>query len=498
MNNIFYPFSLRAKLLFIFLLLLLATIGSLTLIYSRSERELLDKVSEDIKDITKAINISVEELTYKGEGTDRLKTYVEALNQKGIQEITILNDTSEVIASSDPKKIGTKEKLKKKVTAKTAKKDIMIMARLGEQDLTEDQRTYNVIMPVHIKGENIGYILISLVLDDYRLFHRKNFFKRVLSTLFAFCIGIIISMIIAKKYTEPIKDIACASRRIAEGDLQQIEAGDRRDEIGVLIKSFNEMVLKLKEQKELEDKLKKSEQLSLIGQLSSGIAHDIRNPLNFLSLSIGHIRERIMEEDIHEKDELLSLLENLRSEINRMKEQIHNFLFLGKPISLDMEWVSPCSLLDEAISMLKGKIADDISITSSFSDNQKCIYCDREFMRICLINLIINAIEAMDGKKDAIAVEFGNEDALSYISVIDKGVGIDEKDREKIFEPYYSTKRHGCGLGLTITKKIISEHGGTITVESSKGKGTKVTIRLPYHDQTGCQNGQNGLIRNID
>jgi len=479
MKTLLPPFSLRAKLLFIFLLLLVITIGSLTIIYSRSERELLEKVSEDIKDITKAINISVEELTYRGEGTDRLKSYVEALRKKGIQEITILNDTSEVIASSDPAKIGTKTDLGKKGKAK---KDFMIMARLGEQDTKGDQRISNVIMPVHIKGENIGYILISLVLDDYTLFQRKNLLKRVLSTLFAFCIGIIISMIIATKYTEPIKRIALASKRIAEGDLTEIEEGGRRDEVGVLVRGFNEMVQKLKEQKELEEKLKKSEQFSLIGQLSSGIAHDIRNPLNFLSLSIGHIRERIEEEDIQDKEALLTLLENLRGEIHRMKELIHNFLFLGKPITLDKEWTAPESLLEEALCILREKMGKGIGIKASYSNDKKSLYCDREFMRICLINLLLNAIEAIEGDTGEIRVEFGNEDALSYISVSDTGVGIDEKDREVIFEPYFSTKRHGCGIGLTITKRIINEHGGTITVQSTKGKGTTVTLRVPCHE----------------
>jgi signal transduction histidine kinase len=103
-------------------------------------------------------------------------------------------------------------------------------------------------------------------------------------------------------------------------------------------------------------------------------------------------------------------------------------------------------------------------------------------MRICLINLLLNAIEAIEGEAGEIRVEFGNEDAFSYISVSDTGVGIEEKDREVIFEPYFSTKRHGCGIGLTITKRIINEHGGTISVQSAKGKGTTITLRVPCHE----------------
>jgi len=268
-KDIFRSLSLRTQLLLFLLFLLVISISSLTIIYSRTEDMIIDKVTENIDDITKAIQISVEELTYQGTSTERLKGYVDMLNKKGIKEISILSDSSEVIASSDPKKIGTKEKISEKRVSK--KKDLMITARLGEDSKKDTQRLYNIIMPVAIKGQNIGYIHINMVLDDYKLLQGKNHLKRILSTLFVFSIGIIFSLIIAEKYTEP-----------AGGELVKIKnRGHRKDEIGVLIQSFNDMVDKLGERQELEEKLKKTEQLSMIGQLSSGIAHEIRNPLNF-------------------------------------------------------------------------------------------------------------------------------------------------------------------------------------------------------------------------
>ena len=127
------------------------------------------------------------------------------------------------------------------------------------------------------------------------------------------------------------------------------------------------MVDKLAERMELEEKLKKTEQLSMIGQLSSGIAHEIRNPLNFLSLSIGHIKEAIGGEKIENKKDLLALLDNLLKEIYRINELIHNFLFLGKQITLHREWVSPQSLVHEALSLIKDKVPDGIKITTALS-----------------------------------------------------------------------------------------------------------------------------------
>ncbi len=479
-KDIFRSLSLRTQLLLFLLFLLVISISSLTIIYSRTEDMVIDKVTENIDDITKAIQISVEELTYQGSSTERLKSYVDMLNKKGIKEISILSDSSEVIASSDPKKIGTKEKISEKRVSR--KKDLMITARLGEESKKEMQRLYNIIMPVSIKGQNIGYIHINMVLDDYKLLQEKNHLKRILCTLFAFGIGIIFSLLIADKYTEPIKKIAQASKRIAEGELVKIrDRGSRKDEIGVLIRSFNNMVDKLGERKELEEKLKKTEQLSMIGQLSSGIAHEIRNPLNFLSLSVGHIKERILDENINDKDELIKLLDDVTKEIYRVNELIHNFLFLGKPITLNKEHVSPDVLLGEVLFILKDKVRKGINILPACKENDNPIYCDREYMRLCLINLILNAIQAIEDK-GTVRVECGREDSYTYISVIDDGGGIGPEELDKIFEPYYSTKKLGIGLGLTVTKRFVEEHGGVISIKSRIGEGTTITVKVPYHE----------------
>jgi signal transduction histidine kinase len=478
-KRIFRSLSLRTQLLLILLFLLLVSIGSLTVIYSRSEQQILNRMTDNIDDITRAIQISVEELTYRGDSTERLKRYVDELNKKGIKEISILNDTSEIIASSNPQKIGVKEKIGEKKGGK--KKGLMITAHLGDDTLTDTQKMYNVIMPVSIKGQNIGYIHINMALDDYRLIRNRTHMKRIFSMVFAFTIGIIVCLIIAEKYTDPIKKIAVASREIAGGELVKIEDSNRGDEIGVLIKSFNEMVDKLGERMELEEKLKKTEQFSMIGQLSAGIAHEIRNPLNFLSLSIGHIKETIGDEKIKNKEEVLELLDSLLKEIYKVNELIHNFLFLGKPITLRREWVSPQSLINEALSLVKDKVRDGIEITTLCNAGGERMYCDREYTRICIINLIINAIQAIHDE-GRIRIECGHDNSFSYISVADTGKGINEDEISKVFEPYYSTKQFGIGLGLAITKRFVEEQGGIIAIESEIGKGTTMIIRMPVHE----------------
>ncbi|MGD0236891.1 MAG: HAMP domain-containing sensor histidine kinase [Syntrophorhabdales bacterium] len=483
LKGFFRSLSLRTQLLLILLFLLLTSIGSLTIIYTKSEEKILEKVTDNIDDITKAIQISVEELTYRGDSTQRLKTYVDTLNKKGIREISILSDASEVIASSDPRKIGTVQQPPKKITIdKTGrKKDLMITARLGEETgKKEGQRLYSVIMPVSIKGQRMGYVHVSMVLDDYKYLQQRNHLKRILSTIFAFSIGTIICLIFAEKYTDPIKRIATAAKKIAGGELVKIRDTGRGDEIGVMVKSFNEMVDKLSERKELEEKLKKTEQLSMIGQLASGIAHEVRNPLNFLSLSIGHIKDRVTEENIAGREDITALLDNLKKEIYRVNELINNFLFVGKPIVLNRTWVAPEALVSDALAMVKDKVRDEIELTTICKDGGQ-LYCDVEYMRICVINLLLNSIQAIEGT-GTILVECGNDGGFSYISVTDNGKGVAQEEAGKIFEPYYSTKKYGIGLGLTITKRLVEEHGGTISMESSAGQRTVITIKVPRHE----------------
>jgi signal transduction histidine kinase len=478
-KDLFRSFSLRTQLLLILLFLLVMSISSLTIIYSRSEEMLLNKLADNIDDLTAAIRISVEELSARGDSTQRLKSYVAMLKRKGIQEISIISDQSQVIASSNPKKIGTAADNPKKIEAMnkvSRKKDLMITAKLGEP-VKPEQRLYNVIMPVSIKGQNLGYIHISMALDDFNFLQKRNHLKRILSTLFAFSIGIIICIIFADKYTEPIKKIANASRKIAEGELVKIRDTGRADEIGVLVRSYNEMVDKLNERKELEEKLKHTEQLSMIGHLASGIAHEVRNPLNFMSLSVGHIKERLAEENVEGCEDLNGLLDDLKKEVYRVNELINNFLFVGKPIVLSREWTSYDSLMHDVFYVIKDKIRDGVEVKATMKDEAP-IFCDREYMRMCLINLVLNSIQAIDDKGNVV-IEFGRDNGFSCISVTDDGRGISKDDVEKIFEPYYSTKKLGIGLGLTITKRLIDEHGGTISMESTMGEKTVITIKVP-------------------
>jgi nitrogen fixation/metabolism regulation signal transduction histidine kinase len=181
--------------------------------------------------------------------------------------------------------------------------------------------------------------------------------KRIISTLMVFGLGIGLAMLLSWRYTKPIHNVVSAANRIAAGDLEQTLVTDSKDEIGELTQSFNFMVQKLREQRQMEEKLREAEHLSGIGQLSRSIAHEIRNPLNFISLSIGYIKEKFSPGNIDEK--FHSLISNIKQ--NSAAEQTReNFLITGNRQTQSQK--ADSKLLKEIIEIICKSRAEKINI----------------------------------------------------------------------------------------------------------------------------------------
>src|SRR4030042_457298 len=329
LRNFFLGLSLNKKLIFMMIFLSLILVSVLLFLYSQSERALLKELEKQTAELTRAIQVGVEEVTGTG-STDqmRLYNYLKELNAKGVKEISIISNTDEIIASTNPLKVGEQVSPKKK--------ERIIKAELGEP-VSEEGKVYNVILPVVAGNEHYGYIHLKINAEDFSEILASNAIKRIVATSLVFGLGIILAVFLSLMYTKPIHNVVNAARNVAAGDLHPELHTDRKDEIGELTHTFNYMVQKLREERALEEKLREAEHLSGIAQLAKGIAHEIRNPLNFISLSIDHLREKFSPCENAEKEQFESLVTSIKHEIQRLNKLVGDFLDYGKSLRLNRQ-----------------------------------------------------------------------------------------------------------------------------------------------------------------
>jgi signal transduction histidine kinase len=469
-KNYFLNLSLNKKLIGMMLFLSFILVSVLLFLYSQSEKALLTELEKQTADLSKAIQVGVEEVTSSGSTDEkRLQNYLRTLNAKGVKEISIISNSDEIIASTNPMKVGEEVSLKKK--------EHIIKAELGEP-VSKEGKVYNVILPVVAGNEHYGYIHLTINAEDFSEILKSNIIKRIVATSLVFGLGIVIAVFLSWMYTRPIYNVVNAARSVAAGDLTSNLTTDRKDEIGELTQSFNFMVQKLREERALEEKLHEAEHLSGIAQLARGIAHEIRNPLNFISLSIDHLREKYAPLENVEKEKFESFIASIKHEIQRLNKLVGDFLDYGKPPKLSLQAVDVGSLIDEVIALVWARAEKDgIKIYRQYGELPK-LYLDPELIKSCILNVILNAFQAMPAGGD-LTVSTNASDSRASVVIEDTGTGVSKENMPKLFEPFFSTKTTGLGLGLAMTKRVVEEHGGKVDFQSIEGKGSTVTISLP-------------------
>jgi Amt family ammonium transporter len=235
---------------------------------------------------------------------------------------------------------------------------------------------------------------------------------------------------------------------------------------------------------ETQRQLFQSEKLAALGKLSAGIAHEIRNPLTSIKILIHSLVDERATDASREKD--LAVIE---AEIERVNKIIRQFLDFARPRPPSLEPMDVRTILEETLALLVYEMdAQKISLGRSYASDIPPVPMDREQMKQVFLNLLLNAIQAMERggnlhvalRRKAAPSEDGGR-AVAEIAIQDTGPGIAEDIRKKIFEPFFSTKEEGIGLGLPIAQRIVEEHGGEVRVHSSPGQGTTFTVILPIH-----------------
>lgn len=268
----------------------------------------------------------------------------------------------------------------------------------------------------------------------------------------------IFSLLISKSISKPIVALQNTSRQISQGhhSLKADETGN--DEMAELGKAFNQMVTSVM----------KAERFSTLGEMSARLAHDIRNPLSVIKLNISLLQNQIQKSD---DEKFLKRMDAINRSMKRIEHQIDDVLGYVNITPLRLANVSVLEILSEAVKTTP--IQEGITVILPKNDLK--ITCDEKKLTVVFSNLILNAVQAV-GESGTITINLRNEMGRVLVEITDTGPGIAEENMEKIFEPLFTTKQTGTGLGLVTCKNIVRQHHGMIHV---KNNPTTFTVVLP-------------------
>jgi two-component system nitrogen regulation sensor histidine kinase NtrY len=294
-------------------------------------------------------------------------------------------------------------------------------------------------------------------------------------------VAVLASLWFAARVTRPVVSLAEAARRVAAGDLNTKVEVESRDELGELAASFNRMTEDLVQQK---DRTLQAERVAAWRELARRLAHELKNPLFPLQVTVENLMRakqkspEVFEEVFHEgTTTLLAEINNLKAIIGRFSE----FSKMPQPQR------RPTQVNDVVLSVLRVFHAqlqeeNQISVRTELADALPEISADPDLLHRALQNLVLNAIDAMP-QGGELTIRTGTLGDRIELSVSDTGSGLTQEECGRLFTPYYTTKQHGTGLGLAIVQSVVSDHGGKISVESTKEKGTTFRIELPRDPQ---------------
>jgi nitrogen fixation/metabolism regulation signal transduction histidine kinase len=273
----------------------------------------------------------------------------------------------------------------------------------------------------------------------------------------------------------PIHKLLAGTREAGLGNLDFAIEYRRRDEMKTLIDGFNAMIKNLQDhQRELADLGKKA----AWAEMARKVAHEIKNPLTPIQLSAEHLL-RVYEDKRGDFGQALKeSISYIIGEVENLRRIAQEFLEISKEAVLHKETFDFDALVRETVEPYKNVLTERIQFRETFEGADFRIEGDRPKLKIALRNLLTNAIEAIRGRGE-IRVRLTAQPGWLVLRIDDTGTGIEKDILDRIFEPYFSTKDVGTGLGLPIARKIVEDHRGSIEISSEPGQGTKITIRLP-------------------
>lgn len=486
--------TFRGRLLLIFAFLILATLGVQYYLnlYMQAENDRRRELHDNA--LLAGLRLGVSGISSGEYMTDMIavpgQTYLDQESRERISDVIIVNNFWQVTDSLDSERLPVQgpdgESQYKKLSELTELPPLTKGTFVGDDIQNFPNRPAQGSQPpdeeahaIPVQTSDGRYYVMVLLRNEKDAAMRAA--QPLLATLGILLISTLVTIMLVWRFTRPIANLSLAAREIAAGNLS-VRVPDRgsHDEMGRLARNFNEMTAELEKTRELEAQLQQAEKSAVIGRLGSAIAHEIRNPLNYLNLTLDHLRAKFAPEEPDRRATFIKLTSQLKDEVARINQQISDFLNYSRPATVNLRPIDARAVIEDSLRIVEAQAAENnIKIGVVEHEAVPQIMGDPEFLRSVFNNLFINAIQAMGGSGGNLAVKITPANGNVAIEVSDTGIGIPSENLVKVFEPYFSTKETGTGLGLAIVQKIVDLHNGTIDVESTEGEGTKFTVRLP-------------------
>jgi signal transduction histidine kinase len=421
-----------------------------------------------------ALNAELEILI---ENKEELKMLAEnLLQERDVQSVTIMNDSKQILV--DISKPGQLKKEYKETMS-------LYVAKTREEIISDD---FAFSLQNDVQGqlkesaeEVIGFIEVVFskkgIIDTINTM-RENM---LLSAIGATIIGCIVALYFSRSIVKPIRRLASATTRIARGDWEAKLPIDSWDEVGRLTDSFNKMSASLIEKRsELEEtyaELSKQERMAEIGNFSMMIAHELKNPLGIIKGSVDIIAKEGVKAQVSR-----TMMEYIQDEVKRLNRLVEDFLSFARPNPAHKSFVDINQVINRIVTLIplpefKEK---DITLSVKLAQGIPEVNVDEHQIYQALVNIFNNAIQAIS-QQGEITIKTEQRQNGILIAVVDTGAGISDEEKEKVFEPFFTKKQSGTGLGLAVVKKIIDNHKGTITITDRKGGGTVFSLWLPVN-----------------
>ncbi len=328
---------------------------------------------------------------------------------------------------------------------------------------------------------NRGYSIIkeNEGIENFSQLVRKLRYQVLMVFGFLIIIGIVLSLIIARGISKPIMELADASKGISSGKLYENLTSPKCTELQVLTESLKNMQQGLLEN---EEEKSRSEGVEITKNLAAGVAHEIKNPINTVGLILDYLQTNLSPDNPEKRYEFYRLSENMKNELKRINRIVEGFLRLTKPDEFNFRKEDINLIIQDTVSVLEPEIIKQgVKTQLKLDDKLPHVKVDKDKINQVFSNLIINAVEAMPRGGDIVISTESNDENRVKVKISDTGIGIPRESVKKIFSPYYTTKKQGFGLGLSLIHNIIQKHRGRISVSSAKGEGAKFVITLPVN-----------------